>query len=501
MKASHSSTAKSLILVTVDCLRADHVGFMGYQRPTTPFLDSLAQESCVLRAAMTTGAPTYFSLPSILTSRYPLALGRDVVGIAPGETTLATVLQKQGYATACFSAANPYISTSFGYHQGFDVFEDFLTNFGQQPQEAKIPVVWKGKLNRKVAEASQQLGALSAVYDELYFQYCQRVAGSHPTSMDELRRFPTADVLVTRACDWIHSLGNKPFFLWLHLMDPHAPYYPADQALTWSEATTISPSQARYLNSYWNRADLPVSRLEGKKKAIEELYDAGISWVDEQLSHLAQRLMGSQRWHDCAFAVTADHGEEFLDHGGRFHPPHQLHEELIHVPLLVRVPGNTQHTFEGTFSLLHLAPTLLEAIGITSPSEFNGNSHWDDLSSATEWQQPCIAEAVSGCANPLERTNRMHARTMVVREGRFKLHLQFATAKMELFDLESDPGENRPMSEHAEPRVRRRLLEIAHEHLLCSVNQRDTLLSLRSKLREVQLQWPQSQLKSECAIQ
>src|SRR5580692_8711495 len=117
---------KSIVLVTVDCLRADHVGFNGYQRPTTPFLDSLAAESFVVPAAIVAGAPTYYSFPAILASRMPLALGRDVVGLAPGESTLATVLSESGYATGAFTAANPYISPHFGYEQGFEVFRDFL---------------------------------------------------------------------------------------------------------------------------------------------------------------------------------------------------------------------------------------------------------------------------------------------------------------------------------------------------------------------------------------
>ena len=96
---------KSIVLVTVDCLRADHVGFMGYQRPTTPYLDSLAQESLVFPAAIVAGAPTYYSLPAILASRYPLALGRDVLGLAPKEPTLATVVKQAGYKTAAFTAA------------------------------------------------------------------------------------------------------------------------------------------------------------------------------------------------------------------------------------------------------------------------------------------------------------------------------------------------------------------------------------------------------------
>src|SRR5947209_14982056 len=104
---------KSLLLITVDCLRADHVGFHGYRRGTTPFLDSLAPASFVLPKAMVAGAPTYFSFPAIMASRYPLALGRDVLGIAPQEPTLATSLQKAGYETAAFVAGNPYLSQRF----------------------------------------------------------------------------------------------------------------------------------------------------------------------------------------------------------------------------------------------------------------------------------------------------------------------------------------------------------------------------------------------------
>ena len=117
---------RSLVLVTVDCLRADHVGFLGYSRPVTPNLDALAKDSVVVSNAIVAGAPTYFSFPAILASRYPLALGRDVLGLAPGEPTLPTALRGEGYATAAFLAGNPYLSRRFGYDQGFDTFHDFL---------------------------------------------------------------------------------------------------------------------------------------------------------------------------------------------------------------------------------------------------------------------------------------------------------------------------------------------------------------------------------------
>jgi len=120
------ATTQSLLLITVDCLRADHAGFLGYERCTTPFVDSLATESLVFRNAITAGVPTYYAFPALMASRHPLALGRDVVGLAPEEPTVATAFRESGYVTAAFLAGNPYLSRRFGYEAGFDTFVDFL---------------------------------------------------------------------------------------------------------------------------------------------------------------------------------------------------------------------------------------------------------------------------------------------------------------------------------------------------------------------------------------
>src|SRR5579872_1822637 len=164
----------SMILVTVDCLRADHVGFMGYERRTTPFLDSLAHESLVVPTAIVAGAPTYYSLPAIMASRYPLALGRDVLGIAPDELTLASVLSQFGYATAAFSAANPYISSRFGYQLGFDIFRDYLNDESAvaRPRPKEASAGWSSRINRNIQRMLSALGPLGRAYDELYFRYC-----------------------------------------------------------------------------------------------------------------------------------------------------------------------------------------------------------------------------------------------------------------------------------------------------------------------------------------
>src|SRR5208283_2384671 len=158
-----SKRERSLVLITVDCLRADHCGFYGYARPTTPFLDALAAESYVVPTAIVGGAPTYYSFPTILASRMPLALGRDVVGLAPGESTLATVLRESGYATGAFLAANPYLSPRFGYDQGFKIFRDF-SDFGTQlarstddAERSSGDSAW-GKANQSIRSLAEALG-------------------------------------------------------------------------------------------------------------------------------------------------------------------------------------------------------------------------------------------------------------------------------------------------------------------------------------------------------
>ena len=156
---------RSLVLITVDCFRADHAGFLGYSHPTTPFLDSLAEGSVVFSNAIVAGAPTYFSFPAVMASRYPLGLGRDVVGLAPGEPTIAGTMHEAGHATAAFLAANPYLSPRFGYDAGFNVFKDFLDT-GTDPlsgesdrdNNAKGPSRW----NQRLAKASHALGPVGS---------------------------------------------------------------------------------------------------------------------------------------------------------------------------------------------------------------------------------------------------------------------------------------------------------------------------------------------------
>jgi arylsulfatase A-like enzyme len=485
------AAGKSILLITVDCLRADHCGFMGYPRPTTPFLDGLARESFVFPTAIVAGVPTYYSFPAILASRYPLALGREVLGLAPEEKNLASVLKKQGYATAFFGAGNPYLSARFGYDFGFETFRDFLDDdfspLSNSDHNSLPPAGWAGSVNRILGGVSHKIPGMAAAYDELYFQYCQRWAAPPAKSFDMLRRFPAADAIVDQARTWLASMGQNPFFLWLHFMDPHSPYYPTEKGLKIFGENNLTAARSRYLNGYWSRTDIGRQRLRHYRDAVIAMYDSGICWVDAQIARLVEALRRFKLWDHSIVAFTADHGEEFLEHGNRYHAP-SLTEELIHVPLLLRVPGGAERALPNhPFSLLHLAPTLLAAAEVPIPSEFQGRAHWKQIEAGTAWNEPAISECIAGCTNPYRADQRRGPRLLAVREARYKLVLNFDAGSDSLFDLESDPKEQTPLAVAAKKPERRRLLEVAVAHLRESSAPPHSDSYLRARIRDIGL--------------
>jgi len=396
-------------------------------------------------------------------------------------------------------AANPYVSPRFGYEQGFDVFRDFLDEKPGRPSTDRagsgasdgtnpaFSTGWRSRLNRRLQKVRPALGPLGIVYDELYFRYCQRVTPT-ANSLDSLRRFPAANMIVDEACQWLESIGDTPFFLWLHLMDPHSPYYPKEEALALMGNAPVTPYRARYLNSHWNRSDLGTRRLARHRDEIVALYDAGIRWVDAQVARLIEWLRRSHLWDHTIFALTADHGEEFLDHGGRYHPPSHLREELIHVPLFLWVPGAVKkEASKAPFSLLHLAPTLLDAAELPIPLTFQGASHWPQIRQGIDYDAVAISECVASCTNPFQPENRLGPRVLSLRDTRFKLVLHFDPLKDELYDLETDPGEQAPLSPAVRKPERRRLLQIARQHLLQSAERRDMHARVRARLRDLRL--------------
>jgi len=386
-------------------------------------------------------------------------------------------------------AGNPYLSPRFGYHQGFNEFHDFLDS--TLPGECIAPTTPSKKLlsdlNRRMQAVSHRTHLTATAYDELYFWYCQLCSRREAVSMDQLRRYPAADVMVDRASSWLRNLGDEPFFLWVHLMDPHHPYYPPQEALSSLGTSNISARRARFLNSFWKRTDIGPQRLQRYRVEILSLYDAGVYWADKQISLLVSALQHLQRWDETVFVVTADHGEEFLEHGARYHAPMSLSEQLIHVPLLLRAPKLLgRRLSQGPFSMIHLAPTLLEAVGAAVPDSFQGRSRWEDISMGNLPNEAAIAECVEACNNPFRVDDRIRPRLLVIRDREYKLVIHFSNKSDCLYDLKNDPGECSPLPTGVLTSERVRLLKLARVHLQNSRRSRNTAFAVRARLRELQ---------------
>jgi arylsulfatase A-like enzyme len=299
-------------------------------------------------------------------------------------------------------------------------------------------------------------------------------------------------VMVDCATAWLDENSGGPFFLWLHLMDPHAPYYPKAKALQEMDSR-LGAAEARDLNSFWTRNDAGLARLQKKCSSIESLYDAGIRWADHEIGQLVERLTELNLWQQCAIAITADHGEEFLDHGGKFHPPLKLNEELIRVPLLLRVPGYCERReLERPFGLIDLAPTLLDVLDIPVPASFRGRSCWREFGIDEGGSRSVFTECAYGCTNPLNAEKRLAPRLLAVHKGEYKLVVNFASGTDELFELNSDPSELRPLPLKAASDVRRHLLECAKKHVAESYKSRNLDLRLAALARDLRQGWAQS---------
>ncbi len=489
---------RSLILITVDCLRLDRLdrclpGKAG--QLVTPVLSRFAADSMAFPCAVVAGVPTFYSFPAIHSGRHPLALGRDALGVAPEEPTLASELHARGYTNAAFIAGNPYVSSRFGYHQGFDTFEDFLGVGIGQPSSVPEgedgvparPTGLTGWINSGVRRAASAVG-LAHWYNEAYFRYGLWRVRNQDASMGDLRCYPAADQIVDRVGPWLAGLAGEPFFLWMHLMDPHHPYYPPQEALAAVGRADIDVSRARYLNSVWNRRDLEADQFAPFRDDILALYDAGVYWADKQIGRVLDCLQQFGLADDTVVAVTADHGEEFNEHGRRYHHRFGLPETLIRVPLLVRVPGQTGRVLPDVpFSQADLPATLLEAVGHAS-SDLPGKRRMAEMLGGRAESGVAITECIAGDVNPFRSVRRSGARLLSVHAGRYKLVWNLAEGSELLFDLQMDPQEKAPLPVGHAPEVRQRLLLAALDHVKRSLSERDPSLRLRARLRDLRLE-------------
>ena len=193
---------------------------------------------------------------------------------------------------------------------------------------------------------------------------------------------------------------------------------------------------------------------------------------------------------NAAFVLTADHGEEFLDHGRRYHAPVNLREEITRVPLMIHDPASAKREAPAApFSHLHLAPTLLDMLDVPAPESFQGTSLWRNLQQGTSWDDPAIAECVYGCTNPFRAQDRLGARLLSVRGARHKLIMRIEPGSVEqLYDLQADPKEERPLAPEVKKEVRGQLLQAARKHMQQTLDGQHATVRLKARLRDLRVE-------------
>ena len=304
----------NIVLIVIDTLRADHVGCIGNPRGLTPAIDALAAGGVVFRRAYAQSSWTKPSIASLLTSRYQSDHG--VIGfesqLAEREITLPEVLRDNGYATGAF-VANPVLRDDMGFAQGYEHYE---------------------------------------------------VAGAW--DVVDVR---TREWMNMHAVRWVRQALPRPFFLYLQYMEPHVPYRPtAKFAMVFEDRPW---PDLRLLNRTLGR-NLPLS--PEMLADAKDVYDAEVAEADRRVGVVLDALRGAGALDDAIVVVTADHGEEFVDHGGLLHGS-TLYEEVIHVPLVFVATGGARGVgVDEPVELIDVAPTLLDLAGVPASPSFRGRS-------------------------------------------------------------------------------------------------------------------------------
>jgi arylsulfatase A-like enzyme len=378
--ASARRKPRGVILLVIDTLRKDHLNIYGYPRETTIHLKKFADEGVAFSHAISQGTMTKISMPSIVTSLYPMShtvLGFDK-GLPAAAKTIAEVFREEGYSTLAFSSVG-FTGKANNMHQGYD-----------------------------------ELHESGSISDNDY-------------------RSKTSRPYVDRLIPWLQEHGDEPFFVFLHVFDPHSPFRPrppydtlfgapgARDRLAELEADMREKKIRTGMDSmpakeeYLKTGNSPEELL----KIYTDWYDGSIRGADAEIGRLLEALRDMGLEKDTLFVWATDHGEEFWEHGKLFHGQ-SVYGELNQVPMVFHWP-NSPDIRKGVMvdqmvQNLDIMPTILELVGITGPTNMQGRSLVPLLngSGVATWQErPAITQAMVGrepgqTGPPEGRTEKPH---------------------------------------------------------------------------------------------
>ena len=376
----------NIILVSIDDLRADHLGCYGYSRNTSPNIDSFAKRNIVFKHCYVHEPWTLPSHISMLTSLYPITHGVDQRHrLNQDILTLAEVLDNEGYMTMGFVSAGPWMHAKYGFGQGFKIYRS-------------------GKLEETAADRNAFIG------------------------------------------DYLKKYKEEKLFLFIHYFDVHSdanklPYNappPYENLFSDGYDGNVQDgsgnfSASEYL-SYVNEHQIRLK--ENDLNYIISLYDNGIAYMDKCMEDLFDMLKEMDLFDDSLIIITADHGEEFQEHGYMLHSNPYYYEEIMHVPLLVKLPKADNHlngrkrekVVDGLVESIDIMPTILDLIGTQGP-KIQGKSLMGLIDGNEKGKEYVFGFGSTGSVFMRSERWKM-LNDSGLKEGRFKL-----------FDLHSDPME------------------------------------------------------------
>lgn len=291
------------------------------------------------------------------------------VGLPSALPVLAEQVRDAGYATAGV-VSNVHLSREFHFDRGFDDYQEFI----ESPPGSRVP-------------------------------------------------YGSGEDVTAAAVRYIHEAPDAPFFLYVHYMDAHAPFSPPEPYRSMFLGSKPPPGGDSEMWARWNAGE-GASHLEADKERMTALYEGGIAFVDHNVGELRRAVANTGLADDTVFIITADHGEAFYEHGRSSHDGN-LYEEIVHVPLLIHLPGEPGGAIESMTRSFDVMPTILEIAGAAAPASL-------EAVSLMPW--------IYGRSEPAPLVFVSFPWLRAMRTERYKL-IEDYMGREEFYDLRTDPGE------------------------------------------------------------
>lgn len=367
----------NVVLIVIDTLRNDRMSYNGYQRNLTPNLAKLAKDSIVYKNAISQASWTIPAIAAIMSSQYPSIMGYtsgEPYVLDPKILTLAEIFHESNYKTKAI-VSHIYASSRLGFDQGFDSFDEDNLTLATGDKDITSPSV-SGK-----------------------------------------------------AIEYLEGHKDETFFLFLHYFDPHYNF-------TLHKDYNYDPNYKGHVKSGMGIADLieMAPKLNSRDLSyLNALYDSEIAFTDEHIGKVINKLKELNLYDDTLIVFTADHGEEFTERGDHWIGHSKtLYQELIHVPLTIKVPGNKHKTQINEFvATIDIMPTMIDYLSLNKPEDYKLEGEILDLRNGGRAKSNRVI---------FSETHRKARLQSIIYKGR-KLILNLVNGKKQLFNVQNDPLE------------------------------------------------------------